>query len=510
MTASFGGGAGPAGPSSPGIPPASTAPRWGRQARLIVPGHPAYALFCLLLVPGAFIFLGEQAFMSSLGPAWLLSWALILAYAVPVAFLIYRLDLFEREPFGMLAGAVVWGGVVAGSLAVLANEAWLSILGKVTSPEFTSQWGAAIVAPGVEETLKLMGVVVLYLIASSEFDGVMDGFIYGAMVGLGFTVVEDVSYFFIAGAAVPGAVEQSGLVLDSFLIRVVASGLYGHVLFTGLTGMGFAYFVTQRGVELPRRIGGAVLCVAAGAVAHGLWNSPLLESVLETSDASDPSLVQWIGYGVLKGMPFFILLVVLVLLATRSEERSYRAIVAGEPDPMVVTDGEMRSLGSLWARRSARSAAARLHGPLAAKWVGQLQAAQIEYAMIRSRVDSLADPALDAQRLKIRSIRAMLAGTPFVPPVLRPAVGLAASHAAGAPGPMRLVSGAARTPIRLVPPGGMAAWLAPDGARLPVVVLPERAELLVEARSGPWARVRAANGWTGWVDGRLLVNRRPA
>jgi len=509
MTGSFGGGSGgPAGPSIPVRPPAWTPPRWGRQARLISPRQPAYWLFCVLLAFGVVVFLGEQAFMSSLATAWLLSWALVLAYAVPVALLIYRLDLFEREPLQMLAGAVLWGGVVATGLAIFANEAWLSVLGKVTSPEFTSQWGAAIVGPGVEETLKLMGVVVLFLIASSEFDGAMDGFVYGAMIGLGFTVVEDVSYFLVAAAAVPGAVDQSGPVLDTFLIRVVAGGLYGHVLFTGLTGMGFAYFVTQRAVELPRRLGGAALCIAAGVMAHAVWNSPWLDSVLETSDGTDPSVVQWIVFGALKGMPFFILLVALVVFATRTEERNYRAIVAGEPDPMVVTDDEMRSLGSLWARRSARSAAGRLHGSLAARWVGQLQAAQIEYAMIRSRADSLADPALDAQRLKIRSIRAMLPWTPLLPPMPQRATGRAASSVAGAPTPVAgHVAGAARTPIRLVPPGGMAAWLAPDGARLPAIVLPERAELLVEARSGPWARVRAANGWTGWVDGRLLVGR---
>ena len=79
----------------------------------------------------------------------------------------------------------------------------------------------------------------------------MDGFVYGAMVGLGFTVVEDVSYFINAVAAVPGAVDQSGPVLDTFLIRVVGGGLYGHVLFTGLTGTGFAYFVTQRAAPIP-------------------------------------------------------------------------------------------------------------------------------------------------------------------------------------------------------------------------------------------------------------------
>jgi len=28
------------------------------------------------------------------------------------------------------------------------------------------------------------------------------------------------------------------------------------------------------------------------------------------------------------------------------------------------------------------------------------------------------------------------------------------------------------------------------------------------AQGGAWAQVRGLNGWTGWVDGRLLVPRR--
>jgi RsiW-degrading membrane proteinase PrsW (M82 family) len=501
---------------SPAPNPASRPPRWGRQVSIFQPRQPAFWLFLALAPIGLLVFAVEEAAMTGLETAFVLSWGLMMVYAVPVAFLIYRLDLFEREPRSMLAGAILWGGVIATSLAILANEAWLSVIGKVTTPDFAAQWGAAIVGPGVEETLKLMGVVTLFLIASDEFDGVMDGFVYGAMIGLGFAVVEDVSYFFIAAAAVPGAVNQAGPVIDTFLIRVGAGGLYGHVLFTGLSGIGFAYLVTQRTVALPRRIGGAALCIAAAVAAHAIWNSPLTDFVLDTSSGSDPTVLQWILWGGLKGLPFLILLGALVILATRSEEAGYRAIVAGEPDPMVVSDHEMSSLGSLWARRSARTTAGRLHGRLAAQLVGQLQAAQIEYALIRSRSGSLADPALDAQRLKIRWIRSRLAGTPYMPAVLSPQTGVPAVAAGGvapgpvgtrgaAPGPVQVAT--AQPPLHLVPSGGLAAWPAPDGSRLPVVVLPPRLQLVVEARNGAWAEVRAANGWRGWVDGRLLVDQ---
>jgi hypothetical protein len=62
-------------------------------------------------------------------------------------------------------------------------------------------------------------------------------------------------------------------------------------------------------------------------------------------------------------------------------------------------------------------------------------------------------------------------------------------------------------PTHLVPPGGMAAWNAPDPSRPAMLNLPERLELVVESRAGAWAQVRAVNGWRGWVDGRRLVDR---
>jgi RsiW-degrading membrane proteinase PrsW (M82 family) len=570
------------GPQAGTIPPATppVGSRWGKQASVIQPRQPAFWLYCALLAIGGYLFVQEQTLMSSLMTAYLLSWALVLAYAVPVAFVIYRLDLFEREPKVLLAAAVVWGGVIATSLAAHANSAWLSVLSKVASPDFATQWGAAVVGPGVEETLKLMGVVTIFLIASSEFDGIMDGFVYGAMVGLGFTVVEDVSYFINTVAAAPGLVDQSGPVFDTFLIRVVGGGLYGHVLFTGLTGTGFAFFVTQHAAGMPKRVIGAALCIAAGVLAHVVWNSPWMDSILETTGGANPSVIQWIEYGTVKGLPFLLLLGLLVLFATRSEEANYRSIVAGEPDPWVVTDDEIRSLRSLWARRKARTAVGRLRGPAGARSTGRLQAAQIEYAMIRSRADALSDPSLDAQRLKIRSIRAEIAALPFVPvPAIHPTVaagapawspGLGAAPAvdprqpaatpgvvaevlpaveeppapvAGAPvaaapvagGPVADAPVAGATPAstapapqaapvaavsapwftppiwaptHVVPRGGMAAWDVPDPRRPPVAMLSERVELIVIGQVGAWARVRGVNGWTGWVDGRLLIARR--
>jgi RsiW-degrading membrane proteinase PrsW (M82 family) len=491
-------------------PPTTTAdrPHWGEQASLFQIRQPAFWLFMVLLAIGALIFIDQQSAMSQLPQAWGLSWLLVVLYAIPVAFVVYRVDLFEREPRLLLAAAVIFGGVIATSMALYANEAWLSVMGKIAPLDVTADWGPAFIGPGVEETLKLMGVVLIFLIVPHEFDGLMDGFVYGAMVGLGFTVAEDVSYF-VNAVALGGAVDQTGPVWDTFLIRVVGGGLYGHVLFTGLTGLGFAYIVTKPRLALARRLVGGGLCILAGYAAHLFWNSPLIQTVLATEDDSAPSTFQWVLYGLCKGMPFLLLLALLVFFATRSEEATYRSIVAGEPSDDVVSDAEARSLRSLWARRSARAAAGRAHGPSAGKLTGNLQAAQIEYAMVRSRVDSLTDPALEAQRQRIRLIRHQLApllgaGAPRSSPHPSPqATGPAT------PAPTAKPAAAAKwAPTHLVPPTGMAAWAAPDPAQRPLGMLPAGLELVVESTAGAWAQVRAINGWRGWVDGRILAARK--
>jgi len=290
----------------------------------------------------------------------------------------------------------------------------------------------------------------------------------------------------------------------------MGGGLYGHVLFTGLAGTGFAYLVTRPAATTLQRLG-AFLTIAAGVAAHVVWNSPWMESLLFTPDGSNPSTFQWIEYGAVKGLPFLLLLVLLVLISTRSEESGYRAIVAGEPDPNLITEPEIRSLRSLLARRNARADARRRYGPAGGRLMGQLQAAQIEYAMVRSRVDGEGDPELESQRLRIRAIKSALAALASAMSAASPAAAGAESarRTEAAPIPPTLpldpapLAGFRAT--HLVPAGGIPAWLVPDPAHGPAVVLPEGLGVAVNGWLGAWAHVRAVNGWQGWVDGRLLI-----
>jgi WD40 repeat protein len=68
-----------------------------------------------------------------------------------------------------------------------------------------------------------------------------------------------------------------------------------------------------------------------------------------------------------------------------------------------------------------------------------------------------------------------------------------------------IVLPAAWQPTHAVPATGMTAWASPGQSAGPSMSLSPGLELMLVHASGDWALVGAANGWTGWVDGRHLV-----
>ncbi|WP_406506158.1 hypothetical protein [Streptomyces sp. NBC_01602] len=60
-------------------------------------------------------------------------------------------------------------------------------------------------------------------------------------------------------------------------------------------------------------------------------------------------------------------------------------------------------------------------------------------------------------------------------------------------------------PTHVVPPDGMPSWEAPDMSR-PAEPLDPLLPVQLVGRRGDWGRILCANGWSAWVDGRLLVS----
>ncbi|MGH9165798.1 MAG: hypothetical protein ACRDZW_09840 [Acidimicrobiales bacterium] len=61
------------------------------------------------------------------------------------------------------------------------------------------------------------------------------------------------------------------------------------------------------------------------------------------------------------------------------------------------------------------------------------------------------------------------------------------------------------TATHVVPEPGLASWPAPDANAQQGPLVPARLEVVVVEWSGAWAHIRCTNGWTTWVDGRLLL-----
>jgi hypothetical protein len=209
---------------------------------------------------------------------------------------------------------------------------------------------------------------------------------------------------------------QPGGVLRGFLVRVVASGLYSHVLYTGLVGMGIGYVVSRRTeASRARRV---VVCAGLCALAvlgHFLWDSPVLD-LFPTGPLTAGSFVVAVVAAAVKGLPLLIVVVVAIRLARRRERRWLDSALSTEVGGEGISAGEMRVLRDTRSRRAARRDMRRRAGTRAASLLRRLQREQVNLAMIRSRVLAADDPALVRQRAYCRSLRDALQAIPGAAP----------------------------------------------------------------------------------------------
>ena len=378
---------------------------------LYQPRRPAFWAYAVILVLTGIVSFGQQSFFRQISPAgWALSWALLAVYALPVLFLVYVLDLYEREPLSLVIGALLWGAIAATTLSGFANDGWGLVVSRVGGPEFAARWTAALTAPFVEEILKGLGVVLIYLIAPDEFDDMMDGFVYGAVCGLGFAVVEDVFYFMGVFGGHPNGV------LQGFFVRVVSSGLYSHVLYSGLVGMGIGYFVSRRTRRpLVRRIVVLVGLSAAAVLGHFLWNSPFLD-LFPARPWSGADLAMIPVATAVKGLPLLAFATLAVVLARRRERTWLHGELADEIGGSGISAVELATLEDPGKRRRAVRAMRTRAGNHAAGLLRRLQREQVNLAMIRSKVATDDDPALIEQRAYCGSLRDALRAIPGAAP----------------------------------------------------------------------------------------------
>jgi RsiW-degrading membrane proteinase PrsW (M82 family) len=170
------------------------------------------------------------------GPAGLLVGMLLGMLPVPLWVMLARwLDRYEPEPPWMLAVAFFWGATVAVFFAGIFNDVNEALAAAAIGKQAAGHFGTVFSAPFVEESLKALALLLLFLWKKNEFDDIVDGVVYAAMVGLGFAMTENFLYY---GRALSH--EGLGGVLATFLLRGVFSPL-SHPLFTSMTGIGLGW-----------------------------------------------------------------------------------------------------------------------------------------------------------------------------------------------------------------------------------------------------------------------------
>lgn len=152
---------------------------------------------------------------------------------------VHRIDRHEKEPWRVVLVAAIWGAIVATTLALIGEVIWDLVVGSSIPPGSAANVSNGISAGFMEEIAKGIAVLLLYLVIRDEFDGLVDGIVYGAVVGLGFNFMESIIYMVssfqqvaqMGGPGVDGAAIQ-------WFLRQVVDLFAGHATYAALTGAG--------------------------------------------------------------------------------------------------------------------------------------------------------------------------------------------------------------------------------------------------------------------------------
>jgi RsiW-degrading membrane proteinase PrsW (M82 family) len=323
---------------------------------VIAPGPPprrtrtgVFVLAIVGIILLGFVFLAVVGYLVlGLGPAAFVICAILAL--VPLAVVITAItviDRWEPEPRPALWFAFLWGAAASVAIALIVDfGVQVAVAAASNGQNTTSElWGAVIQAPIVEEGAKAVGVLILLLFFRKQFDGPVDGLVYGATVAAGFAFTENILYF---GQAL---IESGGVGLGfTFVLRGIMSP-FAHVMFTACTGVALGFAARRKGwlKGLGIFLAGLVLAIAL----HALWNGSSF--VVEGLDGF------FLVYFVVQ-VPLFALAVVFVVLLRKSEARLTRARLSEYAEAGWFSAAEVDMLSSGAGRRQARRWARTLPG----------------------------------------------------------------------------------------------------------------------------------------------------
>ena len=283
--------------------------------------------------------------------------------------LVLWIDRYEAEPLWMLATAFFWGALVAVFFAYLINTASGLIVTVLTNDvRAGAAFGAVISAPIVEESAKALILFMFFFLKKDEFDGVIDGIVYAAMVGLGFAMTENIQYY---GRAVSQA---GGGGLTIVLIIRGALAPFSHPMFTSFTGIGLGLARQSRNTLV--KIITPIFGLAAAISMHSIWNG---SAVIFGAGG-------FILTYIVIMVPAFFIMFVVIALALRREGQIVREFLTPDFQNGLMNQQEFRQLGSIFGRMGASYNAFSRSGIRGWQTCRQLNQTASELAFHRSRL----------------------------------------------------------------------------------------------------------------------------
>lgn len=322
---------------------------WGTSVRLVQPRNLAFWVYAVLVGLGAVQLVRYLAGAAPVyGQVIVVAVVLFGLYAALFWWFTQRIDRYAHQPRKLIVLAFLWGGFGATiALASNANTPILSLWAKAFGTSWAGDWGAGLTAPFTEELAKGAGLLLLVALAPRAVATGFDAFVLGAFIGLGFQIVEDITYALDSAGSQFGA-DPVGNSLQTIALRI-ALGVASHVLYSAVFCTGLAHLLGRP--ALPRRVGVGLALMVTAMLFHGVWD--------DLGGIVGPYLpLLFAGWVVLIGLA--ILVVTRVFRFVIGPERDYmRAVLAPEVAAGTITAAELDTLaGDARARRAYRRGAA--------------------------------------------------------------------------------------------------------------------------------------------------------
>jgi RsiW-degrading membrane proteinase PrsW (M82 family) len=240
--------------------------------------------------------------------------------ALGMLLIVRGIDRYGREPWYLLLSAFLWGAIIAIPPAFFIEVMVGRGINALAFTALPRAWQdlahSALVglnAGITEEVVKDAGLLVLLVLLRETFQNVTDGILFGAVIGAGFALTENIAYFATANPA------RNTLVL--LILGRVILGWLGHSTFTACFGAALGLVREQRSPRPPWLV--ALLGFLAGVTLHTIFDFVDFQANTAVHDAPGSTAIGVLALlaVVANYIPLFFAQFVLYIMIVRSQAR---------------------------------------------------------------------------------------------------------------------------------------------------------------------------------------------